>query len=142
MDIHGVPKVCHADFPNLRLNTVAESEVVRFIETCIKDWGAEAIVTHHYADVNVDHRVTSTAAMEASRLFQRIEGVPTLRLLLMCEVSGATEWSLDSSENRFTPNYSVEIGREALDVKWKHFLHMKAFLDSTLIHTAKRHLRA
>lgn len=121
MSILGVSKVYHADFPNIQMNTVPESEIVQFIESCINDWKADAIVTHHSADVNVDHRVTSTAALAASRLFQRREGVPSLKLFLMCEVSGATEWSLDSSKNRFTPNHYVEIGREGLDVKWKAF---------------------
>lgn len=119
MDILGVKKVYHADFPNIKTNTVPHLELVQFIEGCIEDWGAEAVITHHPADVNIDHAITSTAAIAACRLFQRKEGVPRLRFLMFCESAGATEWALDSSKNRFTPNYYVEIGREGLEIKLK-----------------------
>ena len=121
MSVLGVSKVYHEDFPNIQMNTVPHIEIVSFIERCIRDWGAEAIVTHHSADVNIDHKVTSEAVMAACRLPQRKDEPFRLRLFLMCEVSGATEWSLDCSKNRFTPNYYVEIGREGLEVKWKAF---------------------
>ena len=117
MDLLGVSKVYHADFPNIKTNTVPHLELVQFIESCIKDWQAEAIVTHHSADVNIDHAITSEAAIAACRLFQRTDGVPRLRQLLFCETAGATEWALDSSKNRFMPNFFVEIGREGLEIK-------------------------
>lgn len=119
MDLLGVKKVFHADFPNIKMNTTPHLELVQFIEGCIEDWGAEAIVTHHTADVNIDHSVTGTAAIAACRLFQRKAGVPRLRLMLMAETACATEWALDSSKNRFTPNYYVEIGEDGLDAKVK-----------------------
>jgi hypothetical protein len=33
------------------------------------------------------------------------------------ETPSSTEWSLDSSSNRFIPNYFVEIGEEGMKVK-------------------------
>ena len=119
MSILGVHKVYHADFPNIKTNTVPHLELVQFIESCIEDWRAEAIATHHGADVNVDHSVTSTATIAACRLFQRKEGLPHLHLLMFCESAGATEWALNSSLNRFTPNYFVQIGRDGLELKLK-----------------------
>ena len=35
------------------------------------------------------------------------------------EVLSSTEWSFDSSSNRFTPNYYVEIGEEGIILKLK-----------------------
>ncbi len=113
----GVKKVYHADFPNIKMNTTPHLELVQFIEGCIEDWGAEAIVTHHTADVNIDHSVTGTAAVAACRLFQRKAGVPRLKLMLMSETASATEWALDSAKNRFMPNYFVEIGEDGLEAK-------------------------
>ena len=80
MQILGVSKVYHADFPNIKMNTVPQFEVETFVESCINNWNAEAIVTHHSADVNIDHRITSTATMAACRLSQRNEALPQLRL--------------------------------------------------------------
>lgn len=124
MRILGVSKTYHADFPNIKMNTVPHLELVQFVESFIEDWKADAIVTHHPTDVNNDHSTTSYATQAASRLFQRRENIPPLRLLLYMESTGATEWSLDSSSSRFTPNYFSEIGEEGLEIKKKA---MKAY---------------
>ena len=119
MEILGVEKVYHADFPNIKMNTVPHLELVQFIESCIEDWKADAIITHHPSDTNNDHVMTSYAAQAACRLFQRRPGIPNLKLFMYMETPSATEWSLDSSDNRFTPNYFVEIGKEGVDIKIK-----------------------
>lgn len=117
MAILGVEKVYHADFPNIQMNTVPHLKLVQFIESCIDDWQAEAIVTHHPTDTNNDHAVTSYAAQAACRIFQRKPTPYRLRLLMYMETPSATEWSLDSSSARFTPNYYVEIGEEGVAAK-------------------------
>ncbi|CAK7027052.1 MAG: hypothetical protein EUB_02381 [Eubacterium sp.] len=119
MNILGVEKVYHADFPNIKMNTVPHLELVQFIESCIDDWKAEAIVTHHPTDTNNDHVMTSYAAQAACRLFQRREGVPDMKMFMYMETPSSTEWSLDSSSNRFLPNHYVEIGKEGLITKIK-----------------------
>lgn len=119
LSILGVEKVYHADFPNIKMNTVPHLELVQFIEGCIEDFKADAIVTHHPTDTNNDHAMTSYAAQAASRLFQRKPGIPQLKLFMYMETPSATEWSLDSSAKRFTPNYFVEIGKEGVQTKIK-----------------------
>ena len=115
--IMGVKKSYAADFPNIKMNTVPHLDLVQFIERCIEDFGAEAIITHHPSDTNNDHVVTSYAVQAACRLFQRKENVPALKELLYMEVPSSTEWSFDSSKNRFTPNYFVEIGKDGVELK-------------------------
>lgn len=117
MQILGVTKSYEADFPNIRMNTVPHLELVQFIEKCIEDFSAEAIITHHPSDTNNDHVMTSFATQAASRLFQRKPGVPALKLFLYMEVLSSTEWSLDSSSNRFVANYFVEVGEAGVEVK-------------------------
>lgn len=117
MGILGVEKVYHADFPNIKMNTVPHLEIVQFLEFCIKDWQAEAIITHHPSDTNIDHQETSNAVNAACRLFQRTNDVPKLRELLFMEVPSSTEWSLNTSENRFMPNLFVEIREAGLKIK-------------------------
>lgn len=119
MKVLGVSKVYHADFPNIKMNTVPHIELVQFIESCISDWQAEAIITHHPSDTNIDHKETSLAVNAACRLFQRASGIPFLKELLYMEVPSSTEWSLNSAENRFMPNFFVEIGKEGVILKIK-----------------------
>ena len=117
MAILGVEKVFHADFPNIRMNTVPHLELVQFIESCIIDWQAEIIITHHPSDTNIDHQETGKAVNAACRLFQRMDGVPKLSELLYMEVPSSTEWSLNTADNRFVPNMFFEICEEGLKVK-------------------------
>ena len=119
LSIVGVEKTYHADFPNIKMNTVPHLELVQFIEKCIEDWNAEAIITHHPSDTNNDHVQTSYAVQAACRLFQRRDNLSPLKELLYMEVPSSTEWSFDTSANRFSPNYFVEIGREGVDIKIK-----------------------
>lgn len=118
-EILGVNKFYQADFPNIKMNIVPHLELVQFIEKAIEDFKADAIITHHPSDTNNDHVMTSYAAQAASRLFQRKEGIPDLKLFLYMEVLSSTEWSLDASANRFVSNYFVEIGKEGVKLKVK-----------------------
>ena len=117
MRIMGVKQVYHADFPNIKMNIVPHLELVQFIEKCIDDWKADAIITHHPSDTNNDHVMTSYACQAASRLFQRRSGVPALKRFMYMEVPSSTEWSVDSSANRFMPNTYIETGKEGIDLK-------------------------
>lgn len=117
LSIIGVKRAYHANFPNIKMNTVSHLELVQFIESCIDDWKAEAIITHHPSDTNNDHVQTSLAVQAASRLFQRRENMPALKELLYMEVPSSTEWSFDTSANRFIPNYFVEIGECGVRLK-------------------------
>ncbi|WP_295754416.1 PIG-L deacetylase family protein [uncultured Holdemanella sp.] len=119
LNLLGVNKVYHANFPNIKMNTVAHLDLVQFVEKCIEDFSADAIITHHPSDTNNDHVQTSYAVQAASRLFQRREHLPQLKQLLYMEVLSSTEWSFDSSANRFMPNYFVEVGKEGVDLKIK-----------------------
>ena len=119
MEILGVKNTFSADFPNIRMNTVPHLELVQFVEKCIEEFKADALITHHPSDTNNDHVQTSYAVQAASRYFQRKDGIPALKMLLYMEVPSSTEWSFDSSANRFTPNYFVEIGKNGVETKLK-----------------------
>ena len=124
----GVEKTYHADFPNIKMNTVPHLELVQFIESCIEDFGADAIITHHPSDTNDDHRVTSHAVQAACRLFQRRDNIPALRRLMYMEVLSSTEWSLDPVADRFAPNCFIEVGKEGVEVKLQALAEYKGVM--------------
>jgi len=116
-EILGVNKRFEGTFPNIEMNTVPHLELVKFIEKAIAESQPDVIITHHPSDTNNDHLHTSLACQAAYRLFQRRpEMKPTSELWFM-EVLSATEWSLNSAMNRFTPNVFVEVGRDGIDAK-------------------------
>lgn len=116
-DLLGVSRIIEGGFPNIKLNAVPHLELVRFIEDAILETQAQAIITHHPADLNNDHLQTSIACQAAARLFQRRRDVPFLEELLFMEVPSATEWGLNTGLNQFRANTFVEIGREGLEKK-------------------------
>ena len=117
MEILGIKRAYETNYPNIKMNVVPHLEVVQFIEKCIVDFQAEAIITHHPSDVNIDHQEVSKAVNAAVRLFQRTTGIPRLRMLAYMEVPSSTEWSLNSSQNRFTPNLFYEVGIAGIEKK-------------------------
>ena len=99
-------------FPNIRMNAIPHVELVQFIERQIVTLGPTRIFTHHPSDLNDDHRQTSRACMAAFRLFQRRSDISPIRSLHFMEIQSATDWALDPSLGRFTPNLYVEIEGE------------------------------
>ena len=128
MEILGIEKSYAANFPNIKMNTVPHLELVQFIEKCIEDFKAEIIITHHPSDTNNDHVMTSYAVQAAARLFQRKDNIPYLKGLLYMEVLSSTEWSFDSSSNRFIPNCYMEIGEEGIEKKLKSLAEYKGVM--------------
>ena len=128
MKILGVDKIYTADFPNIKMNTVPHLELVQFIEKCIEDFKAEVIITHHPSDTNNDHVMTSYAAQAAARLFQRRTDIVSLKEFLFMEVLSSTEWSFDSSANRFTPNFFVEVGLDGVEKKLEALFKYKGVM--------------
>lgn len=113
----GVKKVIQGSFPNIRMNTVAHVELVKFIEQQIEEFQIDSIITHHPSDMNNDHYHVSIACQAASKLFQRKDNVKPLKELLYMEVLSSTEWAVNPSYDTFSPNVFVEVGEENIDVK-------------------------
>ena len=106
----GIEKSYAADFPNIKTNTVPHLELVQFVEPDI-------VITHCPAETNIDHAMVSGAVQAALRYPQRNEDAKPIRELWYMESASSTEWCVDSSVRRFTPNLFVEVGEEGLDKK-------------------------
>jgi LmbE family N-acetylglucosaminyl deacetylase len=115
--ILGVNDVFTGRFPNIEMNTIPHLHLVRFIEKIIRETSADIIITHHPADTNNDHLQTSLACQAAIRLFQRKNDIKPIKELWFMEIPSSTEWSTDSSLNRFQPNTFVEVGDIGIDIK-------------------------
>ena len=115
----GIKSVFEGDFPNIQMNTVPHLHLVQFIEKCMLDSSADVVITHHPSDTNNDHLHTSLAAQAAVRLFQRRSDVTPIKEFYFMEVLSSTEWSLNSSINKFNPNVFVEVGEDGIEAKLK-----------------------
>ena len=115
----GVKKKYEATFPNIEMNTVPHLKLVQFIESAIRESEPDIIITHHPADTNNDHLMTSMACQEAIRLFQRQPQIKRVKEFWYMEVPSCTEWKSNNSMNTFNPNCYVEVGKEGVEAKVK-----------------------
>lgn len=113
----GIRKIYAGEFPNIEMNTIPHLKLVQFIENAIFFSMADIVITHHPSDTNNDHLETSLACQAAIRLFQRREEVKPLNELWFMEVPSSTEWSTNSSLNRFQPNTFIEVGIDGIEAK-------------------------
>ena len=121
-EVLGVKKSYIADFGCMRFKDADHHEMVRFIEAAIRDCRPDVVITHHPADVHIDHGVTSECCMEAVRLPQRqiMDGeCCKISKVAFMEVPSSTDWSADVSRRGFSPNSFVAVRTVDIDAKFK-----------------------
>lgn len=103
-NILGISTMAFLDLPDNRLDSLPLLDIVQPLEAIIGKLAPEILYTHHYGDLNVDHRLVHQAAMTACR---PLPG-STVREILAFEVMSSTEWSSPGLAP-FLPNFFVDI---------------------------------
>lgn len=103
--ILGVSTIEFLGLPDNRLDSLALLDIVQMLEEVIGRIRPDVVYTHHYGDLNVDHRITHQAAMTACR---PLPG-STVREIYTFEVISSTEWN-SAGLAPFIPNLYVDIG--------------------------------
>lgn len=91
-------------FPDNRMDSVPLLDVVQSLERNVQEICPNIIYTHHYGDLNVDHRVTQHAVMTACRP----QPSSPVREIYAFEVMSNTEWASPGLAP-FVPNAYVDI---------------------------------
>lgn len=116
--ILGVKKSYVGDFGCMRFKDEDHHAIVRFIESAIKDCQPDVVITHHPADVHVDHGITAECCLEAVKLPQRqIVDVSAIKMVLFMEVPSSTDWNISTANGMFVPNMFVEISDNDFSAK-------------------------
>jgi len=103
-EILKVNEVQFYDFPDNEMDSVPLLKIVKTIEYEIKKTKPDRVYTHHFGDLNIDHRTVYNATLTACRPFQKI-----VKELISFEVPSSTEWNYPST---FNPNYFVNITKQ------------------------------
>ncbi len=103
-DILGISTIAFLDLPDNRLDSLPLLDIVQPLESAISQLKPSIIYTHHYGDLNVDHRMVHQAVMTACR---PLPG-STVQEILTFEVMSSTEWG-SPGLNSFIPNLFVDI---------------------------------
>ncbi len=105
LSILGVTSVSFEDFPDNRLDVVPTIDVAQKIEALITKYQPQIVFTHHFGDVNVDHKMVHEATVVACRS----QPNHCVKSILCYEVPSSTEWQLAGKRQDFCPNYFVDI---------------------------------
>ena len=103
--IIGYSDVFFENLPDNRFDSVDLLGIVKKIERYIEDLKPEIIYTHHYGDLNIDHRITCEAVLTATRP----TGMCMVKEIYEFETVSSTEWNFGNKENSFYPNVYVDI---------------------------------
>jgi LmbE family N-acetylglucosaminyl deacetylase len=103
--ILGAQDVFFELFPDNRMDSIDILDVVKKIELYIKKLSPNIVYTHHFGDLNIDHRMTHQAVMTACRPQPGF----SVELILNFEVVSSTEWQSPSFSSSFIPNWFVDI---------------------------------
>lgn len=108
--ILGVKKAYVGDFGCMRFKDEDHHAIVRFIESAIKEFQPDVLITHHPADIHVDHGITAECCLEAAKLPQRqIINIPPIKKIMFMEVPSSTDWNVSPANGVFIPNVFYEV---------------------------------
>jgi LmbE family N-acetylglucosaminyl deacetylase len=102
--ILGIRSIQFLDFPDNRMDSMALLDIVQPLESVIKEISPQIIYTHHFGDLNIDHRLTYQAVMTACRPMPG----GSVRDIFTFEVMSSTEWE-GADSAIFRPNVFVDI---------------------------------
>lgn len=99
--ILGVTDLTFYDFPDNEMDSIPLLQIIKIIENEIQTNKPDLIFTHHFGDLNIDHRIAFNATLTACRPYGS-----TVKELICFEVPSSTEWNYPAT---FNPNYFVNI---------------------------------
>ena len=105
LSILGVKKMRFLDLPNQELDQIPLLKITKEIESEIANTKANVIFTHHFNDLNLDHRIVYDATITASR---PIPG-STVTSIVSFEIPASTDWR---KPYQFNPNLYIDISKE------------------------------
>ena len=105
LSLLGIKKMRFLDFPNQELDKIPLLKIIKEIESEIAATKASVIFTHHFNDLNLDHRIVYDATITASR---PIPG-STVTSIVSFEIPASTDWK---KPYQFNPNLYIDISKE------------------------------
>ena len=105
LSILGITKMKFLDLPDNELDIVPFLKIVKEVENEIKSIKPKLVFTHHYNDLNIDHRLAYESTITASRpIFNS-----SVNAIFSFEAISSTDWK---KPYKFNPNIFVDISKE------------------------------
>lgn len=108
----GIKTLYYFRYPDNRFDGLNLLDLVKSVETVVQRHQPTTVVTHHPADLNIDHRLT----FEAVAVATRPTAETSVERLVSAEVPSSSDWGLASPSRSFYPNLFVDIS-SVLEIK-------------------------
>jgi len=105
LKIVGVNKMKFLDLPDNELDLIPFLKIVKEVEKAIIKTKCNTIFTHHYNDLNIDHRIAYEAVITAAR---PLESSP-VKSIISFESFSSSDWR---KPYQFNPNMFIDISSE------------------------------
>ena len=105
LKVLGIDQMKFLDLPDNELDTVPFLKIVKEVEKEIQTTRCKMIFTHHYNDLNIDHRVAYEATITAARPLRE----SSVSGIMSFEAVSSTDWR---HPYKFNPNMFVDISSE------------------------------
>ncbi|MFZ0183901.1 MAG: PIG-L deacetylase family protein [Nitrosotalea sp.] len=105
LKILGVDKTKFLDLADNELDTISFLKIVKEVEKEIRATKCRVVFTHHYNDLNIDHRVAYEATLTAARPL--VES--SVDSIISFEAVSSTDWRIPY---KFKPNMFIDISSE------------------------------
>lgn len=110
----GVKSLKIDNLPDNRLDSIDRLDLIKKVESFIDKVKPDIIYTHHFGDLNIDHRRVDEAVVTACRPMPGCQ----IQTLLFFEVPSSTDWQTHSAYTAFVPNWYIDIS-DTLNLKQK-----------------------
>ena len=101
----GYEKIDFIGLPDVRFDSMDLLDIVKIVQKSFFEFKPEIVYTHHYGDLNIDHRLTYEATLCAAR---PVNGWYPDELLCF-ETPSSTEWNFGRKKDSFYPNIFVNV---------------------------------
>lgn len=108
----GVQKLIMENFPDNQFDSVPLLAIIHTIEKVLDAYKPDIIYTHHYGDVNIDHRIAHNALESCLRPMEK----SCVTQAFAFEIASSTEWNF-KKHSRFSPNMANNIEEKYLKAK-------------------------
>jgi LmbE family N-acetylglucosaminyl deacetylase len=104
-DVLGVRDIRFLGMRDQHLDAQPILTVIQAIEAVVREFAPDIVYTHHWGDVNRDHKVVNEAVMVACRPV----GDEFPRSVYLFETPSSTEWSWPDPASAFVPQHFVDV---------------------------------
>ena len=98
------------NFPDNQLDKVPLLKIIKKIETIIKKYKPNIVLTHYENCLNIDHQIAYRATITACRPLK----TKSVKTILSFEVLSSTDWASFEKKN-FQPNFYINISNQIKD---------------------------